>query len=373
MSSTWSYWEIAPIFEKQDVVIIGSGIVGINTAIAIKTQNPNAKVLVIDRKYPGLGASTKNAGFACFGSPSEIFDDINTTGEDATFQLIKNRWEGLTYLQELVDPKEMEFQQNGSFELFFKGDENLEQVLDQFSLIEKIACEALGEHSVFNIRDNPYFPHLSSKAIYSKHEGSLNPMSMMNSLSAKAKKMGINFLYGIEVSKIEKNKVNTKSGKTIDTDRIAICANGFSTGLIEIDDVKCVRNQVLISEPIPNLKWIETFHLNKGYLYFRNYQGRLLIGGGRDMDHEGESTDLFGENQKIIEYLEDLSLNIILEKKDVSFQHSWSGILGVGKSKQPIIEKISDGIFAGIRLGGMGIAIGSLVGKKLAALVLSDS
>ena len=40
-----------------------------------------------------------------------------------------------------------------------------------------------------------------------------------------------------------------------------------------------------------------------------------------------------------------------------------------GDKKKPIVKQISNHVFCGVRLGGMGIAIGSLVGRELAALV----
>lgn len=372
MSSTWSYWEIAPLFEEQDVVVIGAGIVGLNTAIAIKKINPDARVLVLERKFPGLGASTKNAGFACFGSPSEILDDINNNGEEEAYELIKYRWEGLQYLRELLSPEEMEFQQSGSFELFFKEDESLTEVMDHLFRIENIASSAIGKKSVFEQKSNEQFSTLSNRAIYSQYEGAINPLTMMYSLSSKARKMGIDILFGHKVIEIQENRVFLKSGAIITTSAIAICANGFSTHFVDVNEINCVRNQVLISNPIPNLNWNETFHLNKGYLYFRRYGNRLLIGGGRDLNPEKETTHEFGENPLIIEYLARLGKELIPSFKNLEFVHQWSGILGVGKSKKPIVQKISEGIFAGIRLGGMGIAIGSLVGKNLAELISND-
>jgi hypothetical protein len=44
--------------------------------------------------------------------------------------------------------------------------------------------------------------------------------------------------------------------------------------------------------------------------------------------------------------------------------------MGVGKQKKPILEKLSPKVYCGVRLGGMGVAIGSLVGKELANLSL---
>ena len=47
----------------------------------------------------------------------------------------------------------------------------------------------------------------------------------------------------------------------------------------------------------------------------------------------------------------------------------WSGILGIGDQKKPIIERVSPNVVVAVRMGGMGVAIGSLVGEEAAALV----
>jgi hypothetical protein len=43
--------------------------------------------------------------------------------------------------------------------------------------------------------------------------------------------------------------------------------------------------------------------------------------------------------------------------------------MGVGNQKKAIVKQLSEHVFCGVRLGGMGVAIGSLVGKELAELI----
>ena len=43
--------------------------------------------------------------------------------------------------------------------------------------------------------------------------------------------------------------------------------------------------------------------------------------------------------------------------------------MGLGSAKNPIVEQLSDHVYCGVRLGGMGVAIGSLIGQELADLV----
>jgi glycine/D-amino acid oxidase-like deaminating enzyme len=125
----------------------------------------------------------------------------------------------------------------------------------------------------------------------------------------------------------------------------------------------------LITKPIANLDIRGTFHLDKGYYYFRNFENRILLGGGRNLDFEGETTTELAQTEKIQNKLEDLLKDVILPHREVEIEHRWSGIMGIGTSKTPIVSQISEHVYCGVRLGGMGVAIGSIVGKELAELV----
>ena len=88
-----SFWETQSYLKNIDVVIIGSGIVGLNAAISYLEINKNGKVVVLERGIFPTGASTKNAGFACFGSVSELISDIKNSSENqnANVQVAKGK------------------------------------------------------------------------------------------------------------------------------------------------------------------------------------------------------------------------------------------------------------------------------------------
>ena len=69
-----SYWEKTQ-FLKYDLIVVGGGIVGLFTALEFLNNHPNSKIAVFDKGVFPDGASTKNAGFACFGSLSELVED----------------------------------------------------------------------------------------------------------------------------------------------------------------------------------------------------------------------------------------------------------------------------------------------------------
>ena len=106
-----------------------------------------------------------------------------------------------------------------------------------------------------------------------------------------------------------------------------------------------------------------------GNVYFRIYRNRVLLGCARNLDLEGEQTEEYGSNDSISDYLLSFLSETILPDIPFKIAHSWSGIIAIGESKKPIIKKISENVFLGVRMGGMGVAIGSLVGKQLSELV----
>ena len=146
-----------------------------------------------------------------------------------------------------------------------------------------------------------------------------------------------------------------------------IATNGFASQL-NIQNVKPARAQVLITKPIKDLHIKGTFHLDQGYYYFRNIDNRILFGGGRNLDFKTEETTEFAQTKLIQNKLEALLKTTILPETNFEIDHRWSGIMGVGKQKNTIVKQVSNNVFCGVRLGGMGIAIGSLIGKELADL-----
>jgi glycine/D-amino acid oxidase-like deaminating enzyme len=152
------------------------------------------------------------------------------------------------------------------------------------------------------------------------------------------------------------------------TKKLLFATNGFANQLTKVE-VTPARAQVLITEPIPNLDIKGTFHIDKGYYYFRNFENRILFGGGRNLDFQGETTTEFGQTERIQNRLEQLLKEVILPNQEVKIEHRWSGIMGLGSSKNPIVSQLSEHVYCGVRLGGMGVAIGSLVGKELADLI----
>jgi glycine/D-amino acid oxidase-like deaminating enzyme len=366
-----SFWEKKYFFEGIDFVIVGAGIVGYSTAIQLKKKYPNAKIVILERGYLPTGASSKNAGFACFGSPTEIYDDLTSISEEAVWNTIAMRFEGLKELKETVKNFDIDYQKHGSWDLihtdFIKTDIS-ESFIDYLN--EKCA-HYFGINSIYaedkNVGKTFGFKNIGT-SYFNREEGQIDTGKLIIALHQIATSSGIISLFGIEVINYEdfhRNVIVHTSIGELDAAKLLVCTNGFA-GRFLGSEVIPARAQVLVTTEIPDLAIKGTFHLDRGYYYFRNFGNRILLGGGRNLDFEGETTtDLF-TTAKIQDALNQLLKTTIIPSYDYGIEYSWSGIMGVGETKSPIIRQVGNNVAFGVRMGGMGVAIGSLVGKKIA-------
>ena len=368
----WSYWEQKSFLKDIDLIVIGAGIVGYSTAVSYKSTNPDAKIIVLERGILPSGASSKNAGFACFGSPTELFDDIQNFGEETVWKTVEKRWRGLQRLRTLIGDEKIDFQQNGSWDLITTAEiEVANKVRSQIPYFNSQLEKITGNKNVFSEDDNVSekfgFEGIET-SFYNRLEGQIDTSKMNEAFYQKSIEAGIHTLFATEVISIEKNSVKTINGD-FEARNIAICTNGFAKQFLPDEDILPARAQVLITEPIPDLKIEGTFHYQFGYYYFRNIDNRILFGGGRNIDFEGETTTEIETTDSIMSTLKELMNNVILPKDDFKIDHQWAGIMGVGATKAPIVKQLDENLFCGVRLGGMGVAIGTLVGEELAMLI----
>ena len=367
-----SYWEHKSWFSHVDFTIIGSGIVGLNCAISLKEKYSKCNILILEKGSLPQGASTKNAGFACFGSASEILADLEHHSEEQVVQLVQKRWKGIQRLRNLLGDNALGFELHGSHELFpLEKPDFYDKCLESVPYLNDLMESVFGQKPFVTNSNIFEFSNIQEKYITHRLEGQLDTGKMMRSLIQKCLGMEIPILNGVLVEEV----IESIEGATIKTKdfeftsrKVFVATNGFASKLIQSETVKPARAQVLITEPIKNLHIKGTFHFDEGYYYFRNIDKRILFGGGRNLDFDTEETTKFGETKIIQNQLEKLLRNMILPNQPVKIERSWSGIMGVGTQKSPIIKQISESVYCGGRLGGMGVALGSLVGKELADL-----
>lgn len=373
-----SFWE-KESFLNYDIIIIGSGIVGLSAAISMKEKHPGKSVMILERGIFPTGASTRNAGFTTFGGVSELLNDLKIMPRQQVFNLVLKRREGLRMLRQRLGDECIGYQNLGGYEFIFNNEAIEKNEVDQINDF----LHPLFKARVFSI-DNTLINTFGFNKNFIKYflhtpfEGQLHTGKMMKALLAMALSKGVEIKTGADVLKLETTKTFVEVSvndpvlnKTIffKADQCVVCSNAFTGTFFPDMDITPGRGQVLVTEPISNLPFKGIFHFDGGYYYFRNIDNRILFGGGRNLDFEKEKTTTIALNDAIQEKLDYYLKNLILPKQDYKVAMRWSGIMAFGKEKTPIVRRIDERIIAGVRMNGIGVALGTMVGEELAGML----
>ncbi len=373
-----SYWERASFFTGIDVCIIGAGIVGLHTALFLKEKYPNYSIAVFERGTLPFGASTRNAGFACFGSPSELLADLTKFPATDVFSLVEKRWNGLQDLIKTHGEFNLGLERFGGYEVFAPDDNaSYSNCQNQLGFLNHELKSITGTANVFTNRTEQIQALGLGKVahlIYNELEAQIDTGKLMKHLLQQVQAAGVQLYFGLEITALHATNQGTvqlySNGFNFEVKQVAITTNGFIQQLLPELEIKPARAQVLITQPIPQLKLKGTFHYDEGYYYFRNVDDRVLFGGGRNLAFEAETTTDMQVTNPIQNKLDELLATMILPGVNYEVDMRWSGIMGMGDEKLPIIKETSiPSVYVAARCNGMGVAMGIQIGRDLADLI----
>ena len=373
-----SFWEKTALINK-DFVVIGAGITGLLTAIELSKIYPKKSICVLERGILPIGATTRNAGFACFGSLSELYYDFQKYPENQVLDLVEQRYKGLKKLLQITGKKAIQFEKYGGYDVINEKHtiayQNLNMINEKlFSIFKTHVFQKADE----KIKKFGFNKNVVKHLVYNSLEGQIHSGYLILKLKNLALRKGIELLTGASVRQIENN--GDWEQVIIEGDpwhkplifiakQVIVTNNAFASLLIPQLKIEPGRGQVLVTEPIQNLKWKGTFHYDEGFVYFRNIGKRILLGGGRNLFYENEKTYELNNTSEVLDYLNDLLQNVILDGKKVNIDCTWSGIMGFGEKKLPIIQSLRPTLHVAVKFSGMGVALASIAAEKVVQLI----
>lgn len=421
----FSYWEKSALSEAWDFVVVGAGVTGLHAAIEIKRRNPRMKVLVLEARSLGAVASTRNAGFLCLGSPSELLADYQNLGEDSLIDLLAAKWAGIQRTLYLLGGNAIGLRNVRGYEVmamekspYSHAVPSHEAVITGLpslnTLLESAAARALpftpkrrqkgatrhkplptpyfGEWQAFprgnTAHPSPWGPEAMG-LIPMAWEGQVNPFLLRESLLRYARNLGIRIQKGLEFVQRDGHclvvkpvgpfghEVSTKFVNTlIIKSKSVIYATNALTKDLQIDQSVSVvpqRGQMWSTAPLNAVDIARlngNYHADRGYLYYRTHAGRLLLGGGRNQDFDTEQTTEWSENQRISEYLKAYSVDVLGLPPDLEWESRWSGTMGFTQSGLPHCLDLQNGDWLVAGMNGMGMALGPEMGRRVACMAL---
>ena len=374
-----SIWEKESFYASQDVIIIGSGFVGLWSAYYLKKKDPDLKVTIIERGQIPTGASTRNAGFACFGSLSELVHDAQTMGTENMLELVEKRYKGLERIQKVFNKKEIGFSLCGGYELYGQMDKISEgELINNMEYINSLLKPVMGKKRTYQMADEKISEfgfgntrHLVENVL----EGYLHSGKLLQSLMILVQSMGVQVFTCMEVTGFESInnhvEVHIPTIGRLSANRLLLCTNAFTKSLYPDVDIVPARGQILLTTPIEGLNWEGTFHSDEGYYYFRNLGNRVLLGGARNKAFKEEETTEMITTEFIQRELETYLAEVILPMHTNHYQveYRWSGIMAMGSEKAPIIKELEKNVFCAVRMSGMGVALAPMAGKQVAQMM----
>jgi glycine/D-amino acid oxidase-like deaminating enzyme len=370
-----SFWEHDAMLDA-DFVVIGGGIIGLQTALELRQRRPVDRIVLLERGLLPAGASSRNAGFACFGSLTEILRDIDAIGEAAAFAVVERRWRGLGLLRRRISDDAMGYEALGGYELLL--DAHLGAMLrlrEVNRMLRPLFRQDVFALDVAGLRAGGFGPQVRA-LVKNPFEGQLHSGCLMRALSKLAAQCGVEIHTGAQVQALEEGdgevriRIAGERGLNYRAARVAVCTNGMTGELLPHPGIAPGRGQVLVTAPVAGLPWRGAFHLDEGFYYFRNVGERVLLGGGRNLDFDCEASTEMVLTEAIQSALERLLHDTILPGRTPRIEYRWAGVMGFAADRQPMVRRVSDRIVLGFGCNGMGIALSAEIAAETAAILM---
>lgn len=371
-----SVWEKESFYAPSDVLIVGAGLMGLWTAYNLLEKAPALSITLIERNTTPLGASTRNAGFACFGSPTELMYDLEHMGKDEMLRIVEMRVKGIERIKQLFPATIIDWDPCGGYECVQSTSPYWTAFDDRISQLNRLIKDITGQRSTFRYAGDKmqalglqgFDVMVENPAEAGLHSGKL-VQALTRLLQDK-----VTILYGYELASFHPRStgyaVTDQQGRELNTQQLVFCTNAYTSLYLQEVPVQPARGQIILTSPIPDLPMKGTFHFDEGFYYWRNLGNRILLGGARNSSFDTENTYDLDGSDGIRETLTAFLRKHLHPSLSFSIADSWSGIMGFTQSKRPVCGTTEAGVHYGIACNGMGVALTPIMGDTLAQQVL---
>ena len=374
-----SYWEKDSYYADVDMVIIGAGLMGLWSAYELKKAAPSLTITILEKNATPLGASTRNAGFACFGSLTELISDESTMGTAAMLSIVESRFKGIQKIRANFSDEAIQYDACGGFEAIQNNHFTAPNLDGHIHYLNELLAPITGKHQTFcnaTKQMNRYGVKAFDHLVYNSFEAGIHSGKLVNELTSKVLALGVRIINGVEVKgwikTAESVEITTQYGPSIKAKQLIVCVNGFTQTLLPQLNILPARGQILLTKPIKGLALKGTFHFDEGFYYWRNIGNRILIGGARNLAIAEEQTTNLAGSDKIRNHLAQFLATYIDTPEPIEIEQSWSGVMGFTPNKEPLCTWAEPNVLAVIACNGMGVALTPIVAEKVAAMVLAN-
>ncbi len=338
---------------RADVAIVGGGVTGCSCALTLARRG--VSVTLHEAREVAGGASGRNGGFALRGAAVPYDEARSLLGRERARRLMMLSERALDRMEGLADGA---FRRVGSLRLAV-DEEELDALRHEHEALTEDGFAVEWVEAL-----DPPLDRLYAGATLNPDDGAIHPARWVRRLAAHAADAGVDIREGKAVTVDE-----------LDADVVVVAADGFTASLLpELAPlVRATRGQVLATSPLPELRYARPHYARGGFDYWHQLpDGRLVIGGNRDVAFATEETEVEETTAEIQRRIEALAEALITGVPPVT--HRWAGIWGTTPDLIPLVGRVPGRADVWVAGGysGHGNALGLACGELVARGILGE-
>ena len=365
---------------NADVAVIGGGFTGLSAARTL--AKGGARVLVLEAENIGWGASCRNGGMVLSGLKLGTATLIARYGREATKRMYAASLQSIDCVEAVVRDENIEcdFSRCGHLEVACKP-----KHFADFRRGAKTIEREFGHK--LRIVEKGDLPREIGSAIYhggmvDEMSAGVNPAKYVAGLACAAAKAGAEIHEQTRVVALERDSLQGEKGWRVKTSRgtlhardVLIATSGYTSRITPSLQRKIIPigSFIMVTEVLPEALARELSPRNrmiydsKNYLYYYRLtpDRRMLFGGRAAFFPENENT--VRDSARI---LRDGMISVYPQLRETKVEYVWGGTLDFAFDIMPHAGKM-DGMFYSVGYAGHGVAMATLLGRKIAESILT--
>lgn len=379
-SYTPDYVPNAPLSQNTsaDLVVIGGGFTGVSTAYHVSQQQPDKRVILVEAKSLGNGASGRNGGMML-----NWINGIRDTSDEMTKLTYDFTHSGIEMIVDIIQRHNLDvsYRRDGCMEVF-TSQERADKAQAEAEHLNKIGVpvhflspkelqEKVGLTNVYG-------------AMADRSEGQLNGAQYLRALRPVLEAQGVEVYEQTPVLSIEEGDtitLTTPQG-AIKAKAIVLATNGYTGKLGYFrKSLFPLHSHVFATPPLTEAQrhaigWNEyagySDDLDRISYSTMTKEGHIVFGGGSNQSYAylfNNRTAYPGTPHSTMSAFDEMQVtqqNYLPQAKGLPVSHRWTGTLGISLQRNTSIGVMNKNIYYGVAYNGHGVTLGNLAGRVIA-------
>ncbi len=368
---------------SADVAIVGAGYTGLWTAYYLKQAQPDLRIVIIEQRHAGYGASGRNGGWLTAAITGGREQYVKSHGRDAAERFQRAMNETVDEVIRVADAEgiDADITKGGEFNVAYTPAQEsrirafaaAEQQWKHTDLQLLEAPEAMAKINVANTR----------AAVWHPHSARIQPAKLASGLADAVERLGVEIYERTRAVEISPHTVRTTHG-TVSAQYVVRATEGFTANLTGLHRLWLPMNSSLIAtEPLSKDVWDE-LNWSQGevlgdfahvYMYAQRTADDRIAIGGRGVPYKyGSKTDTDGQTPEVTaQTLSEILHRFFPATRGAEIDHLWSGVLGVPRDWAATVGlDRKTGIAWGGGYVGTGVTSTNLAGRTITDLILGN-